>query len=174
MKITLKNIKHSAFASQETHCFEAVIYIDGKRFCHVQNDGHGGSDDYYALNESTMSEMWDQINEINAELGKEKLTTEYGEGKSFTVSNSLEIVVGDLMNDHLTNKQAKRIYNKAMKSGVSYVEDSAIYQIKCDVNHEESMIQIFNRLHAKNGSVEIINLMNPEKAIERYKELVLV
>ena len=31
MKIELKNVKYSDFASHETHCFEASVYIDGKR-----------------------------------------------------------------------------------------------------------------------------------------------
>ena len=31
MKIELKALKYSDFASQETHCFHANIYIDGKK-----------------------------------------------------------------------------------------------------------------------------------------------
>ena len=42
MKIELKNVKHSAFASQETQCFECSIYINGKRFGTARNSGHGG------------------------------------------------------------------------------------------------------------------------------------
>jgi len=47
MKIELKNVKHALFASQETECFEASIYIDGKRVGTVSNDGHGGCNDYH-------------------------------------------------------------------------------------------------------------------------------
>ena len=39
MKITLKNVKYSEFASQETYCFEATIYLDGKKAGQVRNDG---------------------------------------------------------------------------------------------------------------------------------------
>jgi hypothetical protein len=42
MKIELKNVKYAAFASQETSCFEATVYIDGKRAGKVRNEGHGG------------------------------------------------------------------------------------------------------------------------------------
>ena len=41
MKITLRNIKHSKFASQETLCFEASIYVDGVRRGTVENSGRG-------------------------------------------------------------------------------------------------------------------------------------
>jgi len=46
VKITLKNIKYAKFASEETPCFKATIYIDGKRTGTVWNNGHGGSNSY--------------------------------------------------------------------------------------------------------------------------------
>lgn len=44
MNLELKSIKHSAFASQETHCYEAAIYLDGEPFALTSNDGGGGCD----------------------------------------------------------------------------------------------------------------------------------
>ena len=44
MKIELRNIKYAAFASQETSCYEATIYIDGQKVGTVENNGHGGCD----------------------------------------------------------------------------------------------------------------------------------
>lgn len=41
-RITLKNIKVAEFASEETYCFTASVYLDGKRFGVAHNDGHGG------------------------------------------------------------------------------------------------------------------------------------
>jgi hypothetical protein len=43
MKIEVRNVKFAAFASQETNCFEATIWIDGKRVGAARNEGHGGS-----------------------------------------------------------------------------------------------------------------------------------
>jgi len=48
-KIELKNLKVAEFASQETTCFEATVYVDGKRFCTVRNEGSGGPDSHDAL-----------------------------------------------------------------------------------------------------------------------------
>ena len=42
--VELKAIKHSAFASQETHCYEASVYFNGTRVGVVSNQGHGGAD----------------------------------------------------------------------------------------------------------------------------------
>lgn len=47
MEITLKNVKHAVFMSQETECFEASVYINGKKAGTVSNDGHGGCNDYH-------------------------------------------------------------------------------------------------------------------------------
>lgn len=42
MKIELRNVRHAAFASQETECFTASVWIDGRREGTVENSGAGG------------------------------------------------------------------------------------------------------------------------------------
>jgi hypothetical protein len=42
MNIELKNVKHSEFASHETNCFEATIYVDGKKAGEAHNNGCAG------------------------------------------------------------------------------------------------------------------------------------
>ena len=42
MKITLKNLKVAKFMSQETTCFQATVYVDGKKAGTAENEGHGG------------------------------------------------------------------------------------------------------------------------------------
>lgn len=44
---TLKNIKTCDFMSEETVCFEANLYCDGKLLARVSNDGHGGQTNDY-------------------------------------------------------------------------------------------------------------------------------
>jgi hypothetical protein len=48
-KIELRNLKVAEFASQETTCYEATVYVDGKRFCIARNEGSGGDDSYDAI-----------------------------------------------------------------------------------------------------------------------------
>ena len=47
MKLELKNIKHTSWASEETHCYEASLYVDGKPVAIVSNSGRGGADRDY-------------------------------------------------------------------------------------------------------------------------------
>lgn len=43
MNLTIKNLKISNFMSEETLCFQATVFVDGKKAGTAQNDGHGGS-----------------------------------------------------------------------------------------------------------------------------------
>ena len=47
MKLELKAIKHTSWASHETHCFQAALYVEGKPVAVVGNDGQGGCDYEY-------------------------------------------------------------------------------------------------------------------------------
>lgn len=47
MKIELKNLKHSVFASQETLCFDASVYVNGVKLGTVSNSGNGGATRIY-------------------------------------------------------------------------------------------------------------------------------
>ena len=47
-KLELKNIKYFASMSEETPCYKADIFINGKKAIHVSNRGCGGCDDIYA------------------------------------------------------------------------------------------------------------------------------
>ena len=47
MKLELKNIKHSSWASEETHCYQASLYMHGEPIAIVSNDGRGGCDRDY-------------------------------------------------------------------------------------------------------------------------------
>ena len=43
-KIELKNISHYERGSEETPCYNATVYVNGKKAIEVGNDGHGGMD----------------------------------------------------------------------------------------------------------------------------------
>lgn len=47
MKIELKNLKINERLSEETTCFSATVYVDGKRAFEAGNRGHGGCNEYH-------------------------------------------------------------------------------------------------------------------------------
>jgi hypothetical protein len=47
MKIELKKISFNERMSEETNCFVADLYINGKKVGYCKNSGHGGCTDYH-------------------------------------------------------------------------------------------------------------------------------
>lgn len=72
MKLELKNIKHHAGMSEETYCYEATLYRDGKRVGRVLNRGTGGADECHFDRPSDWAEIdaWCRSN-----LPKEKFSS---------------------------------------------------------------------------------------------------
>ncbi len=49
MKLELKSLKVNRAMSEETTCFSATLYVNGKKVAEVSNRGTGGSNDYRVL-----------------------------------------------------------------------------------------------------------------------------
>lgn len=108
MKIELKNIKYAEFASEETHCFEGKLYVNGKHVADLSNDGHGGADYVYWKDGAAVTEK--QVNEwIKANVAPSVI--EFGDREPMTIEPNLEIFCGNAVNDFLTERQV----NKAMR-----------------------------------------------------------
>lgn len=56
-KITLKNLKVQETLSEETLCFSADLYEDGKLIAHVSNRGCGGSNDVHPAKGLTYNDV---------------------------------------------------------------------------------------------------------------------
>jgi len=107
-KIELKNIKYAAFASKDSACYEATLYVDGKRFAYVSNAGHGGCDRQDPIKPFTYKD----IRKLEETIAKEypKWGSEYGDGEEY--DTNLEIVCGDLLNQWHVDKDVKRNLKK--------------------------------------------------------------
>ena len=133
-RITLKSIKYTAWASQETHCFQAVIYLDGKRALNVENDGRGACNNYWGIKNQTKSEeleMLTKCTKYGADFIKENrdLTMEV-DGETIDMSDMpeselLDWLIADLVNEHLCLKEMKRCLKK--KIFFFDTEDNNIY-----------------------------------------------
>ena len=111
--ITLKNIKFSAWASEETHCFQATIYMDGERAMKVSNEGHGGPNQYYHTSGQSHQEFMEQFNRaigIGTDYVRCKESKEEWEewiNELAGTSELLDWLVNDLMNEHFILKEMR-------------------------------------------------------------------
>lgn len=102
-KITIRNLQHAAFASHETHCFEATVYVDGRRFMAAYNGGYGGPTQFDPIpNVSTREDITELEKRVAATFPK--WGTEVGLDADI-YETDLEIVVFDLVNAALTKRR---------------------------------------------------------------------
>jgi hypothetical protein len=96
-RIALKSVSINHANSEETWCFSATLYVDGRKAGIVRNHGHGGPDIHDwsdpqlgSVAERIGDEYWESI------AGK----SEHGGG--------LDVLVGELVNESLLVKQARQ------------------------------------------------------------------
>jgi hypothetical protein len=114
MQIELKKFKEAKFASQETLCFQAEIYLDGIHSGLVANDGQGGAN-FYSNPHAEKA-----MNEYGATLPKHVVDDLLGkDGKPIEVGVDADILIGAAI-DALQNKKMCARKTLFQKPGVSY------------------------------------------------------
>lgn len=136
MKIELKNFKHAEFASHETHCYEATVYVDGKRAFYASNDGHGGADFYEPLHSirKDPKEARSEFDAVMAKVEAHCATLPKWRSKFAVEDNmdvDIEILIGDIINKKLLAKDLKKL----LKSRVLMLDENddgelAIFEVK--------------------------------------------
>ena len=115
MKLELKNIKHANWASEETQCYNAVLYVDGDPFLMVSNEGRGGSDrdDIDPRFKGDFPSKYGELREYCREAYKFKGF------RDTWINGSIELACHTLLEDHLESK----FYKKVLKQ-VCFVDDN--------------------------------------------------
>lgn len=157
MKIELKNVKHSEFASHETNCFEATIYIDGKRAGTVSNQGSGGPHFYHP---HTIEEA---INAYARTLPKQKWN--YG-GEELEISQDADSLISDLLVGCLYARDLKR----ALARKIIFVsKDGILKESKAFTKDKLAAALALPDLPARVGSATILNFMPFDLALHTYR-----
>jgi hypothetical protein len=155
MKIELKALKYSDFASQETHCFHANIYIDGKKAGWAENNGHGGMTNIQprALYE-TLRQCTDKIPPRIVDFN----------GTTLTLEASPDSYVDELVTLALHERDLKR----AMKTRILFTRGNQVFEtqkfdaakLSAAVNHP----QVREKLDAD----QVLNLLPIAEALKLY------
>ena len=115
--IELKGIKYAAFASEETPCYSATIYVDGVKFATVTNDGHGGCDHVRPIS-GKGADLADLEKRIGATFPK--WGAEYSPEDGDTMLATLSIICGELLEKHLFEKE----WTRRLKRQVCAIDES--------------------------------------------------
>lgn len=141
MKVELKKVQHVARMSQETECFVAELWLDGRNRGAVSNDGHGGPHSF---------SDWEAQKELDA----------YGKTlpplKSDLFPDGLEmdaeLIVSEALSQHLEEKQFRR-----------WCKTKTVFRLPGDKEGEWRTIQGANpatllHVQSKYPTAEILNL----------------
>ena len=163
MKVELKNLKHSEFASRETNCFEATVYINGKRAFYARNDGNGGADLYAPLENQDRGKFTSLLNDlINHCLTLPKWGSEFGGKDNMDVTP--EILIGNLVNDTLDAKKLK----KSLKKKVLFINENGIYQTGYG-NKRPVDQNLIDMVKDENPDSIVLNCLAFSEALDLYR-----
>jgi len=150
MKIELKNIKISQFASEETICFQATVYINGVKRGTVNNQGYGGPNNY-------------SDRSLYAELKAYGLTLP----KVHHYGMNLEISPDLLINEVLTDYQNRKDLIRLLKSRCLFIKNGKLMEYRKAKTPNELAYHIglaYNNGHA------VLNEMTFEEAFKVYMD----
>jgi len=161
MKIELKNINHSEFASHETFCYEANLYVEGKPFAHVRNDGQGGADYLYRDDRFLDGEAWNKCHALLKIHCADKFRWELGDGWR---EGSIETACHELMTDYLIRKDL----NKALKEPC-YLDGNQIVSYNVSSKRPNIFDQLRRQL--KKPELVFLNELPKDEAFKMLKEV---
>ena len=125
MKLELKNIEHTAWASEETHCYQASLYVDGKPFALVSNDGRGGCDRDYA-HPKFKGDYFDMFRSVEAHF--KSLPNDPSEWNEDGMEQRLEFWCADQVNAWLSARELKKKLKSHVLFQLKYKD--GVYQTK--------------------------------------------
>jgi len=155
-KIELKNLKHSDFASQETYCFEASVYIDGKKAGTVSNQGCGGCHSYHP-------------NTLYQILAKEAAKLPHHEWRLndevLSVAPDADTIISELVTEALTAKDLK----SGMRRRILFVgDDGSVFETKAMAAADLAVQLVRADLYEKLKTKTILNLLPFPEALSIY------
>ena len=161
MKIELKNINHSEFASHETFCYEANLYVNDKPFAHVSNDGQGSADYLYRDDRFLDGEAWNKCHALVKIHCADKFRWELGDGWR---EGTIETACHELMTDYLIRKDL----NKALKEPC-YLDGNQIVSYNVSSKRPNIFDQLRRQL--KKPELVFLNELPKDEAFKMFREV---
>lgn len=128
-KIELKSIRLHKGLSQETPAYTATLFVDGKKFAEVQNEGHGGPDSVYPPNGTPFNDpTWNKaLQDLEARIAAThpKHSYDFGDGRTGEFDESLEVLCHTLVWDDADRKMIQSALKRRI---IAVGSDGHLYQ----------------------------------------------
>lgn len=147
LKITLKILAYAPKMSEETYCFKADVYVDGKLVAHASNAGHGGNTNVQPYTNANTDggkrnhKAWEELvahcNALPDQVHAEYLI----EGKPMTTKQNVESVVDDLMDNYVRQVYIPKVENAKYRRKC---KTKTIYRLKSDPGADYEIKQLYS------------------------------
>ena len=159
MKIELKNVKVNQAFSEETTCFIADVFVNGKKVAHAKNDGRGGCTDYYHY--EGQRELLNQVEKFCKSLPKKVI--DFG-GSTHEFDQSLESVIDDLLFEKEKQKEDKKI-EKLCENHIVWGKPNGYSYSVLSFNGKPKFADIKNTIQGQKALEKLINRVKGELKI---------
>lgn len=163
--LEVKNISHYARGSEETPCYNATVYINGKKAIEVSNDGHGGCD---------RQDQYDGFDYGIVQKADEWCKKTFGQ-ESFTYQSDgkEEVCTYDVtLEQHCHNELYKWLDTKALKRDLKkhylFVEGTELKGYKKRANDTDTAFKHF--FEKKHPNEKCLNFLPFDDALKLFKE----
>lgn len=113
--IKLKSIQINMNISDETPCYSAKVYVDGRYFAKVSNHGHGGPDD--VTSPTVNPQFDDELRTLETLIGETFPENKYdfGGGRKGSYKETLECICQEAAWNHVEERNLRsRLSKKVM------------------------------------------------------------
>ena len=132
MKVELKSFKMVEEMSEETNCFYAKLYINGKCVGDCENRGHGGSTDYH-ISDSAIRTAFEAYAK-----GLPPVTSDIPGHDPFTYNMDAETLIDQLVEEQLKKKDEKRLQRLAKNEKKK--NDAKGYPVTVQITFEDQVL----------------------------------
>ena len=151
----LKNLSLNTSMSEETHCFRASVYINGKRMFSVSNRGCGGANEYSPSDFGKGKEAFEEAMAIAREEARQYTLKkiELGEDLQWAIDDErlkdelIDWLIADLINEQLTLKEMRKALKK--KVMVYWPKSNEIFYLGRDKPTNEILEKYKNHFATK-------------------------
>jgi hypothetical protein len=172
-RITLKKLKVAEFASEETLCFAADVYFDGKLIAEAKNDGCGGM----TFVQPTDHARFNAACAFVATLPEEVSTIEDKTSSNgfFTYKMKIDDLVDHIASKMQDEKRIRAAFNRAMKK-IAFVVDvkgkPVLYTTATKLPDNPNMREtVLNMFMTKNPKAVVLNRLSAPEAFELFQQV---
>lgn len=158
MKIELRNVKINLSFSQETLCFTANIYVDGKKVGWAQNEGNGGSCSYGFSDSDFGAKVENYVNALPEE------SIDMGNGEKMNIKPCMDFLLSDLAEQVAEEKQNQKIKKQEEKFKKQFEAKGLPIMVKLQKGNKVSYWGLKSIAHKPTLAIKL--KVNPDLLIE--------